>query len=49
MQIDPHGGTMMCHKANIWYISYNMYIVNQSSTSNCYAAKNINLIVEITT
>jgi hypothetical protein len=38
----------MCRKANIWYIPHIMYLVYQSTTSNYYAAENINLIVEIT-
>jgi len=37
----------MCRKANIWYISHNMYLVNQSITSIYYAAEDINLIAEI--
>jgi len=46
--MDPHSGTTMCRKANIWYILHNMYLVNQSTTSNYYAAENINSIAEIT-
>jgi len=29
--MDPHSGTTVCHKANIWYIPHNMYLVNQSN------------------
>jgi len=46
--MDPHSGTAMCRKANIWYIPHNMYLVNQSTTSNYHEAENINLITEIT-
>jgi hypothetical protein len=31
IQIDPHSGTTVCRKANIWYISHNVYLVNQSN------------------
>jgi hypothetical protein len=39
MEIDPHSGTTMCRKANIWYIPHNTYLVNQSTASNYYAVK----------
>jgi hypothetical protein len=39
MQMDPHSGTTMCRKANVWYIPRNMYLVNQGTTSNYYAAE----------
>jgi len=37
-----HSGMTICHKANIWYTSHNMYQVYQSITSIC-AMENINL------
>jgi hypothetical protein len=46
--MDPHSSTAMCRKANVWYILHNMYLVNQSTTFNYYAAENINSIAEIT-
>jgi len=46
--MDPHSGTTMCRKANIWYILHNMYQENQSTTSIYYAAKYINSTAEIT-
>jgi len=29
--MDSHNGTMVYRKANIWYISHNMHLVNQSN------------------
>jgi len=25
--MDPHSGTTICRKANIWYIPHNMYLI----------------------